>query len=122
MPNRFVRIYPNGKVSYSQRLTIWADCPMDLSKFPLDSQSCPLHIGSFGYTANDLIYSWARPKAVSIDKLGLAQFHLVKYETYEEISLGYRRTRVGYRSANSCAYSIATPKMDTVTQDRHLFS
>ena len=97
MPNRFVRIYPNGKVSYSQRLTIWADCPMDLSKFPLDSQSCPLNIGSFGYTASDLVYTWARPKAVSIDRLGLAQFHLVKYETYEEISLGYRRTRVGYR-------------------------
>ena len=42
-------------------------------------------------------FAFSRPKAVSIDKLGLAQFHLVRYDTYEEISLGYRRTRVGYR-------------------------
>ena len=38
VPNRFVRISPRGRVSYSQRLTLWASCPMDLSKFPLDSQ------------------------------------------------------------------------------------
>ena len=38
VPNRFVRISPEGRISYSQRLTIWANCPMDLSKFPLDSQ------------------------------------------------------------------------------------
>ena len=38
VPNRFVRISPKGRVSYSQRLTLWASCPMDLRKFPLDSQ------------------------------------------------------------------------------------
>ena len=38
VPNRFVRISPDGKVSYSQRLTLWATCPMNLRKFPLDSQ------------------------------------------------------------------------------------
>ena len=38
VPNRFVRISANGQISYSQRLTLWASCPMDLRKFPLDSQ------------------------------------------------------------------------------------
>ena len=38
VPNKFVRISSNGEVSYSQRLTLWASCPMDLRKFPLDSQ------------------------------------------------------------------------------------
>ena len=43
VPNRFVRISPDGKVSYSQRLTLWATCPMNLRKFPLDSQVIFLH-------------------------------------------------------------------------------
>ena len=38
VPNRFVRISAAGQISYSQRLTLWASCPMDLRKFPLDSQ------------------------------------------------------------------------------------
>ena len=53
---RFVRITPDGTVSYSQRLTLAAGCPMNLVKFPLDSQNCRLEIGSFGYTANDVVY------------------------------------------------------------------
>jgi gamma-aminobutyric acid receptor subunit alpha len=56
VPNRFIRIAPNGRISYSQRLTIKASCQMNLRKFPLDSQSCPLIIGSFGHDAGDVVY------------------------------------------------------------------
>ena len=33
-------------------------CPMDLKLFPLDTQTCHLTIASYGWTANDLIYTW----------------------------------------------------------------
>ena len=56
VPNRFIRISPKGRISYSQRLTVKARCQMDLRKFPLDKQTCPLQIGSFGYDAGDIIY------------------------------------------------------------------
>ena len=56
VPNRFIRIAPNGRISYSQRLTIKASCQMNLRKFPLDSQSCPLLIGSFGHDTGDIVY------------------------------------------------------------------
>ena len=56
VPNRFIRISPTGKISYSQRLTLIATCKMDLQKFPLDSQTCPLEIGSFGHDASDIVY------------------------------------------------------------------
>lgn len=98
VPNRFVRISPNGQVSYSQRLTLWASCPMDLKKFPLDSQNCPLIVGSFGYSAQDIVYNWAKPKAVSIDKLGLAQFHLKEFKSFEDIAVMNRRTRDSFRN------------------------
>lgn len=58
VPNRFIRVFPNGKVSYSQRLTLWARCPMHLGKYPFDSQSCPLDLGSFSYTSDDVVYRY----------------------------------------------------------------
>jgi gamma-aminobutyric acid receptor subunit alpha len=66
---------------------------MDLHKFPLDSQVCPLHIGSFGYSAEDIIYKWAKPNAVSIDEVGMAQFLLKEYRSFETIAVSNRRTK-----------------------------
>ena len=40
------RLFPNGRVLYSQRLTIMATCIMNLEDFPMDKQRCPLRIGS----------------------------------------------------------------------------
>ena len=54
--SRFIRIYPDGRIKYSQRLTVKARCQMDLHNFPLDKQICPLSIGSFGHTTDDIIY------------------------------------------------------------------
>lgn len=80
VPNRFIRIEPTGRISYSQRLTVKARCQMDLRKFPLDSQSCPLNFGSFGYDSDDIVYKWRdKPLSMDEDKLGLAQYHLGNY-------------------------------------------
>ena len=62
----FVRVSERGEVSYSQRLTLQASCPMNLVKFPLDSQTCKLEIGSFAYTANDVIYRYMSDTASSL--------------------------------------------------------
>ena len=45
-PNKLFRISENGDITYSMRLTIKARCPMMLSNFPMDWQSCPLVFGS----------------------------------------------------------------------------
>ena len=72
---------------------------MDLAKFPLDSQTCRLQIGSFGYSAEDTLYRWAKPKPVTIDKLvQMAQMKIVKYETFEKEDVGLRRTRNTFRN------------------------
>ena len=52
----FLRISPEGRVSYSQRLTVSARCKMNLRKFPHDSQSCPLKVSSFGHSGEELVY------------------------------------------------------------------
>merc|ERR1711953_1110040 len=81
-PNKFMRLFPNGKVLYSQRLTIKASCQMDLSDFPMDKQNCPLYIGSFGYSESDVLYRWTKGRGVNIaSDMKLSQFDLIQTPT-----------------------------------------
>ncbi|XP_034234511.1 gamma-aminobutyric acid receptor subunit alpha-1-like [Thrips palmi] len=81
VPNKFARVRSDGFVTYSMRLTLQANCPMHLRKFPLDSQRCPLLIGSYGYTASDILYAW-HPTGVGLEPgVELAQYDLVNITT-----------------------------------------
>jgi len=57
-PNLFTRVYPNGTVLQSYRITMLLSCPMDLRFYPLDVQSCPIRMGSYGWTTQDLVLKW----------------------------------------------------------------
>ena len=98
VPNKFLRIAPDGKVSYSQRLTIHARCRMHLLKFPLDSQICPLWIGSYGYNTKDLIYKWREPSSISLDDYTTAQFLITKLEQGVVNNLTNRLIESGFRN------------------------
>uniref|UniRef100_T1IP39 Neurotransmitter-gated ion-channel ligand-binding domain-containing protein n=1 Tax=Strigamia maritima TaxID=126957 RepID=T1IP39_STRMM len=78
VPNKLLRIKQNGEVLYSVRLTIKASCPMQLHKFPMDIQSCPLILGSsilVAYSKEDLIFVWG---PVDLHKsMLLSQFDLI---------------------------------------------
>ncbi|XP_043266670.1 gamma-aminobutyric acid receptor alpha-like isoform X2 [Venturia canescens] len=81
-PNKFVRLYQDGRVLYSSRLTIKAGCPMNLEDFPMDTQRCPLKFGSFGYTTRDVVYKWNNARQVAIaEDMKLSQFDLVANPT-----------------------------------------
>uniref|UniRef100_A0A3P8WAS7 Glycine receptor, alpha 4b n=1 Tax=Cynoglossus semilaevis TaxID=244447 RepID=A0A3P8WAS7_CYNSE len=83
--NKLLRIFQNGNVLYSIRLTLTLSCPMNLKNFPMDSQTCIMQLESFGYTMNDLIFEWLDVGAVQVaDDLTLPQFVLK-----EEQGLGY---------------------------------
>ncbi|XP_071439192.1 gamma-aminobutyric acid receptor alpha-like [Hetaerina americana] len=81
-PNKFVRLYQDGRVLYSSRLTIKAGCPMNLEDFPMDIQRCPLKFGSFGYTTRDVLYRWNSARRVAIaEDMKLSQFDLITTPT-----------------------------------------
>lgn len=67
-PNKFVRIYQNGRVLYSSRLTIKAGCPMNLADFPMDIQKCPLKFGSCECGVAKRVIWLAVPEAVQNDE------------------------------------------------------
>uniref|UniRef100_A0A8C9WKI7 Glycine receptor, alpha 4a n=1 Tax=Scleropages formosus TaxID=113540 RepID=A0A8C9WKI7_SCLFO len=83
--NKLLRIFQNGNVLYSIRLTLILSCPMNLKNFPMDIQTCTMQLESFGYTMNDLIFEWLDEGPVQVaDDLMLPQFVLK-----EEKDLGY---------------------------------
>jgi len=57
-PNLYIRIYPDGDVLYSIRISITCACSMHLALFPLDEQTCNLDIASYGWAKDDLVYIW----------------------------------------------------------------
>ncbi|XP_068429041.1 glycine receptor subunit alpha-2 isoform X2 [Clinocottus analis] len=83
--NKLLRIFKDGTVLYSIRLTLILSCPMDLKNFPMDVQTCTMQLESFGYTMNDLVFEWLENGAVQVsDGLTLPQFIM-----REEKELGY---------------------------------
>ncbi|XP_039215688.1 gamma-aminobutyric acid receptor subunit gamma-3-like, partial [Crotalus tigris] len=45
-PNQLLRIWNDGKILYTLRLTINAECQLQLHNFPMDKHSCPLIFSS----------------------------------------------------------------------------
>ncbi|XP_074596834.1 glutamate-gated chloride channel-like isoform X2 [Brevipalpus obovatus] len=85
LPNVLLRIYPNGRVTYSVRISLILFCPMQLHFFPLDIQTCTINMTSYGYTDKDIHFGWKKGqpnKVVQLPpKLYLPRFSLIKYST-----------------------------------------
>ncbi|XP_032785554.2 glutamate-gated chloride channel [Daphnia magna] len=82
VPNVYVRIFPNGWVLYSIRISLTLSCPMNLKLFPLDRQTCSLSMGSYGWTTEDLVFLWRAGDPVQVTQnLQLPRFALEKFKT-----------------------------------------
>jgi len=80
VPNVYIRIFPDGNVLYSIRVSLTLACPMNLKLYPLDRQKCSLKIASYGWTTDDLEYLWKPKGPVQIvPDLHLPRFTLEKY-------------------------------------------
>ncbi|XP_023929923.1 glycine receptor subunit alphaZ1 [Lingula anatina] len=79
VPNRLIRVYPNGEVFYSQKLTLYPSCKMVYHSFPMDKQTCYLQIVSYAHTMEELVFRWKDVDGVTIEEdLELPQFDLKK--------------------------------------------
>ncbi|XP_071519348.1 glutamate-gated chloride channel-like isoform X5 [Panulirus ornatus] len=82
LPNVYLRIYPNGGVLYSIRISLTLSCPMNLQLYPLDTQTCELLLASYGWTTEDLVFLWRKGDPVQITQsLHLPRFTLEKFLT-----------------------------------------
>ncbi|KAE8614436.1 hypothetical protein XENTR_v10008158 [Xenopus tropicalis] len=85
--NRLVRLFANGTVLYAIRITTTVACKMDLTKYPMDRQTCKLQLESWGYSEKDLTYVWMRANdsVRGMDHLQLAQYTVEQYYTTNSI-------------------------------------
>ncbi|XP_073670950.1 glycine receptor, alpha 4b isoform X1 [Paramisgurnus dabryanus] len=113
--NKLLRIFQNGNVLYSIRLTLILSCPMNLKNFPMDIQTCTMQLEScktfstihifyfsfiflfyipmthslsfcsVGYTMNDLIFQWLDDGPVQVAE----DLALPQFVLKEEKDLGY---------------------------------
>ncbi|VDM32876.1 unnamed protein product [Hydatigera taeniaeformis] len=76
LPNYLLRVYPSGKVLYSQKITMRFACQMELQNFPMDEQVCDINIGSYGYTLRELRFDWTDQNALELTKdLQISEFN-----------------------------------------------
>lgn len=81
-PNNLLRIYPDGRVLHSVRISLRLSCPMNLANFPFDRQVCGLYIASYAHAIEDIVYVWKQGDPVQVARnLHLQQFALTKFQT-----------------------------------------
>ncbi|KAM6938531.1 gamma-aminobutyric acid receptor subunit gamma-3 [Lycodopsis pacificus] len=68
VPNQLLRIWNDGKILYTLRLTINAECQLQLHNFPMDEHSCPLVFSSYGYPRDEMVYRWRRNSVEATDQ------------------------------------------------------
>uniref|UniRef100_A0AAF5DMB1 Uncharacterized protein n=1 Tax=Strongyloides stercoralis TaxID=6248 RepID=A0AAF5DMB1_STRER len=118
-----LRLNEKGEVLYSRRISIVAECPMDLTLFPFDSQICKLGIESYGYTADQVRYRWStgQREALKLAKIRLPDFQIKEaYVTsqLESYATGdYSRLYVCFiftRSSGFCFLQLIIPSTAVV--------
>ncbi|GMT08793.1 hypothetical protein PFISCL1PPCAC_90, partial [Pristionchus fissidentatus] len=93
VPNRLVRLFDDGTVLYSMRLTVKAKCRMHLIRYPLDRQACRLVMGSFAYPIDEMNLHWKVTNSnsgVQIDDVALTelpQFAVSGFEIFNTTSI-----------------------------------
>ena len=84
VPNKMLRISPQGSVEYSARISLKASCPMNLLDFPVDSQMCTLKIESYSNDINEIVYRWEEGDmsvAIGRNAKQLPQYNLTEFST-----------------------------------------
>ncbi|XP_060090477.1 gamma-aminobutyric acid receptor subunit rho-3 isoform X2 [Heteronotia binoei] len=79
--NVMLRVYPDGNVLFSLRITVSAMCFMDFTRFPLDTQNCSLELESYAYNEEDLMLYWKHGnESLSTDEhISLSQFFIEEF-------------------------------------------
>jgi hypothetical protein len=82
--NSYKRVFPDGNIMWSTRITVTFSCPMDLRYFPFDNQICTVRLESYSLPAKDVLVNWVEEDPVTFTeprKQRYSKFDLIKIET-----------------------------------------
>ncbi|OZC07072.1 Glutamate-gated chloride channel subunit beta family protein [Onchocerca flexuosa] len=108
--NMFLRIYPNGQILYSVRLSLTLSCPMYLQLYPLDVQYCDFDLISYAHTVTDIVYEWEKEGGPPVQRKpgvgsDLPNFLLTSIETNHECTSHTNTGRIN-EVRNTCLFYI----------------
>ena len=67
----------NGDVYTSIRISLTLGCYMSFYIFPMDVQTCPIELESFGYSMETLQFTWQKKDAIQLNPyIVLPQFEI----------------------------------------------
>uniref|UniRef100_A0A452T0F5 Glycine receptor alpha 4 (pseudogene) n=1 Tax=Ursus maritimus TaxID=29073 RepID=A0A452T0F5_URSMA len=91
--NKLLRIFKNGNVLYSIRLTLILSCPMDLKNFPMDIQTCTMQLESFqvaeGLTLPQFILRDEKDLGYCTKHYNTGKFTCIEVKFHLERQMGY---------------------------------
>ncbi|XP_015762468.1 PREDICTED: gamma-aminobutyric acid receptor subunit beta-2-like [Acropora digitifera] len=112
--NMRVRISADGEIYFSTRISVVAHCDMDLHMYPMDTQTCELRIESYAHTMDDVDYKWrsGNNKGIEIVSSKMAQFDLLRYETFNDASINskgsFAKLRAEFKFRRRLDYHISS--------------
>jgi len=78
-PNRYIRVYPNGDVLYSTRISIKVVAPgFGLNDFPFDARTVKLEIVSYAHLKHQIQYKW-KENGITFFTEMYTNFHLKNF-------------------------------------------
>lgn len=89
--NVLLLIFPNGTVWLNYRVQVDGPCRVDLTNFPMDTQSCALIFESYSYNNADVQLRWLASAPITIDSpsaLDLPDFYCSNH-SYEKNCFEY---------------------------------
>lgn len=113
-PNSYKRIFPDGMVLWSTRLTSTMSCQMDLRYFPFDKPICPIILVPFSSTTKDMHLMWddeggRNPITLSVPRYQrrFSKFDLVKSSAGKYICMCKRcETMVNCNSKDTLTFTL----------------
>ncbi|CAL1290567.1 unnamed protein product [Larinioides sclopetarius] len=92
VPNKLIKLSPDGRILFSMRLTLRLSCHMSFRLYPLDAQRCWIVLGSYAMTADQVQIQWNADMPLTIEKeIEVPEFQLVLQEPgsfYRDIDTG----------------------------------
>lgn len=89
--NVLLLIFPNGTVWLNYRVRVDGPCRMDLSNFPMDTQSCSLIFESYGYNVAEVQLRW-----LSFGPVTIADPFAVELPDFRYSNLTYEKNTFQY--------------------------
>ncbi|XP_042897324.1 glycine receptor subunit alpha-2-like isoform X2 [Parasteatoda tepidariorum] len=87
VPNKLIKLAPDGKILFSMRLTLRLSCHMSFRLYPLDTQRCWVILGSYAQTKDQVLVKWMEETPITLEK----EIVVPEFRTFPQLPMEFER-------------------------------